>query len=38
MTPASLIPKAAAIEGLSYAQLCEKIVELSLEERKKERC
>lgn len=38
MTPASLIPKAAAIEGLSYAQLCEKIVELSLEQRKKERC
>lgn len=38
MTPASLIPKAAAVEGLSYAQLCEKIVLLSLEERKKERC
>ena len=33
MTPASLIPKAAAVEGLSYAQLCEKIVELSLKER-----
>ena len=38
MTPASLIPKAAAVEGLSYARLCEKIVLLSLEERKKERC
>lgn len=38
MTPASLIPKAAAVEGLSYAQLCEKIVLLSLEERKKECC
>ena len=36
MTPASLIPKAAAVEGLSYAQLCEKIVELSLAQRKKE--
>ncbi|MBQ9686036.1 MAG: D-alanine--D-alanine ligase [Oscillospiraceae bacterium] len=35
MTPNSLIPKAAAVEGLSYAELCEKIVELSLEARKK---
>ncbi len=33
MTPNSLIPKAAAIEGLSYAGLCEKIVELSMKER-----
>ena len=33
MTPASLIPKAAAVEGMSYAQLCEKIVTLSLEAR-----
>ena len=31
MTPASLIPKAAAVEGLSYAALCERIVLLSLE-------
>ena len=38
MTPASLIPKAAAVEGLSYEQLCERVVELSLEERKKARC
>ena len=30
MTPNSLIPRAAKLEGLSYAQLCEKIVELSL--------
>jgi D-alanine-D-alanine ligase len=36
MTPNSLIPRAAAAEGLSYAQLCEKIVLLSLEQRKKE--
>ena len=35
MTPNSLIPKAAAVEGLSYGQLCEKIVELSLTERRK---
>lgn len=32
MTPNSLIPKAAAIEGLSYPELCEKIVELSLQQ------
>ena len=37
MTPNSLIPKAAALAGLSYAQLCEKIVQLSLEQRRKER-
>ena len=30
MTPNSLIPKAAAVEGMSYARLCETIVELSL--------
>lgn len=35
MTPASLIPKAAAIEGLDYPHLCERIVELSLAERKR---
>ena len=33
MTPASLIPKAAALEGMSYPQLCETIVELSLAKR-----
>ena len=33
MTPNSLIPKAAAVEGLSYAELCQRIVELSLEVR-----
>ena len=36
MTPASLIPKSAAAEGLSYGELCEKIVELSLAERNRE--
>lgn len=35
MTPNSLIPKAAAVEGLGYAQLCEKIVLLSMEEKNK---
>ena len=35
MTPNSLIPKAAKVEGLDYPQLCEKIVMLSLEARKK---
>lgn len=34
MTPNSLIPKAGKIEGWSYAELCEKIVMLSLEARK----
>ena len=34
MTPNSLIPRAAAVEGMSYAQLCEKIVLLSLNKGK----
>ena len=34
MTPNSLIPKAAKLEGLDYPQLCEKIVELSLAVRR----
>lgn len=33
MTPNSLIPKAAKVDGISYAQLCETIVELSLQAR-----
>lgn len=37
MTPNSLIPKAAAVAGMSYEELCEKIVTLSLEERRKGR-
>ena len=35
MTPNSLIPRAAKVAGMSYEELCEKIVLLSLEERKK---
>lgn len=35
MTPNSLIPKAAKLEGLSYAELCEKIIELSMKEKNK---
>ncbi len=35
MTANSLIPKAAAAAGMSYEELCEKIVTLSLEERRK---
>lgn len=35
MTPNSLIPKAAKVAGLDYPQLCEKIVMLSLEARRK---
>ncbi len=30
MTPNSLIPRSAKLEGLSYEELCEKIVELSM--------
>ena len=35
MTPNSLIPKAAAVEGMSYGELCEKIVSLSMAEKNK---
>lgn len=35
MTPNSLIPKAAAVAGMSYPTLCEKIVLLSLAEKNK---
>ena len=35
MTPNSLIPKAARVAGMSYEELCEKIVTLSLAERGK---
>ena len=35
MTPNSLIPKAAAVAGISYGELCEKIVRLSMEEKNK---
>ena len=35
MTPNSLIPKAARVAGMSYEELCEKIVTLSLAERRK---
>ena len=30
MTPTSLIPQMAAYDGLSYGELCEKIIEISL--------
>ena len=35
ITPNSLIPKAARVAGMSYEELCEKIVTLSLAERRK---
>ena len=35
MTPASLLPEAAAAAGISYAELCRRIVELSLTARQK---
>ena len=34
MTPNSLIPRAAKVEGLSYDELCDEIVRLSLKERR----
>jgi len=34
MTETSLLPKAAAQAGLNYAQLCDRILKLSLEEKK----
>ena len=37
MTPNSLIPKAAAVDGMSYDELCEKIVKLSIEARKRDK-
>lgn len=30
MTPTSLLPQEAAVEGVGYAELCEKIIEISL--------
>ena len=33
MTPASLLPEAAAATGISYAELCRRIIELSLAAR-----
>lgn len=34
MTPTSLLPQEAAVEGLSYADLCEKIIDISLNQRR----
>ena len=34
MTPTSLIPQMAAAEGMSYGELCEKIIEVSLKKYK----
>ena len=33
MTPASLLPEAAAAVGISYAELCRRIIKLSLAAR-----
>ena len=35
MTPTSLLPQEAAVEGLNYADLCERIIEISLDTYKK---
>ena len=34
MTPTSLVPQEAAVAGISYEELCEIIVNASLEARK----
>lgn len=36
MTPTSLLPQEAAVEGLNYADLCEKIIKISLAKYKSE--
>lgn len=36
MTPTSLLPQEAAVEGMNYADLCEKIIEISLAKYKTE--
>lgn len=36
MTPTSLLPQEAAVEGMNYADLCEKIIEISLNKYKTE--
>lgn len=33
MTPTSLLPQEAAVDGMNYADLCEKIIEISLEKK-----
>lgn len=33
MTPTSLLPQEAQAEGISYGELCEKIIEISLEDK-----
>lgn len=35
MTPTSLLPQEAAVEGMNYADLCEKIIEISLKKYEK---
>ena len=37
MTEASLLPEAAAAAGIGYAELCARIIELSLRERRRSR-
>jgi len=38
MTPTSLLPQEAQAIGMSFEQLCEKIIEISLESRKEASC
>ena len=36
MTPTSLLPQEAAVEGINYGELCEKIIEVSLKKYESE--
>ena len=35
MTPTSLLPQEAAVLGIDYAQLCEKLIEISMRKYQK---
>ena len=37
MTPTSLLPQEAAVEGLDYPDLCEKIIEISFKKYETEK-
>ena len=36
MTPTSLLPKAAAAAGISYEQLCQRIIDLALQRKRRQ--
>jgi D-alanine-D-alanine ligase len=38
MTPLSLLPKAAAADGIGYPELCQRMIEMALSRRKRKPC